>query len=387
MKTSEYMTRTIFNKAEYPTFNNSFRPLAIDFGYSAVKGISPDMVYCFPSFAKKIHGTLNFFGKAENSEIYYRDSQTNEIWAVGASAFAMTTSESSNDSVSTLFGRNRYFSEMFRVISRTGIGIGLMGFDGIMTQKPVIQTGLPPAYLKSDAALLKEALSGHHSFDLKIGGRNWTHYEYQLTEADIKIMPQPMGTLVSITTDHDGNPTANSQELFKSRLLILDPGFGTLDTYLIKNKMNVGHETFDYLGMKGVLQNTADVIFQRYGVELAVSAMQKNLETGTVTKLDRISMKSTPYPFADILEAESKKVCMRVIEKIKEIYNYLIDIDYLVITGGTGAAWSNYIREYFAGMDTLQIISGNVNDSLPYIFANTRGYYMYLTNTIKRISV
>ena len=45
--------------------------------------------------------------------------------------------------------------------------------------------------------------------------------------------------------------------------------------------------------------------------------------------------------------------------------------------GGTADAWKDMIREELKEMETLEIIDGNCNDNLPYIFANVRGYYLY----------
>jgi molybdopterin biosynthesis enzyme len=55
----------------------------------------------------------------------------------------------------------------------------------------------------------------------------------------------------------------------------------------------------------------------------------------------------------------------------------LYEYDYLIITGGTSAAWANRIRETLKDMETLKIINGNCNDNIPLIFANVRGYYLY----------
>jgi plasmid segregation protein ParM len=62
----------------------------------------------------------------------------------------------------------------------------------------------------------------------------------------------------------------------------------------------------------------------------------------------------------------------------------LFDHDYLVVTGGTGAAWNAYIKDYYKGLSNLTIIAGNQNDNIPYIFSNVRGYYMYLVSKLKR---
>lgn len=66
-------------------------------------------------------------------------------------------------------------------------------------------------------------------------------------------------------------------------------------------------------------------------------------------------------------------------------YSGLFAYDYLVLTGGTGAAWEPYIREYFKDMDRLSIVMGNENcPDTDVIFCNVRGYYMYLINSIRR---
>ena len=62
----------------------------------------------------------------------------------------------------------------------------------------------------------------------------------------------------------------------------------------------------------------------------------------------------------------------------------LNEIDYLVVTGGTGDAWEREIRNTFSGMDTLTILSGNQTDtSIPMILANARGYYMYRCSALE----
>ena len=77
---------------------------------------------------------------------------------------------------------------------------------------------------------------------------------------------------------------------------------------------------------------------------------------------------------------------MEAINTINGYYNYLQDEDFLVITGGTGAAWINIIREFYKEMSTLKIIDGSANDTVPAIFSNVRGYYMQQLNVLKKRS-
>ena len=61
------------------------------------------------------------------------------------------------------------------------------------------------------------------------------------------------------------------------------------------------------------------------------------------------------------------------------------EYDYLIITGGTSAAWRDMIRDYFSGMETLKIENGNKNGGMKAIFANVRGYYMYRYGMLKQM--
>ena len=385
MGTKEFRTRTVFSYRKNEGTEKIWG-VALDIGYSAVKGFSQNSVYCFPSYATKLTSSQLNLGKANADELQYRDEK-GDIWIVGAEAQEMMSANDSKDSMASLYGRNRYFSPMFKVIARVGMALGMTknNYGDPHGKTLVVQTGLPPAYLKSDTPLLKEALAGKHEFDIKIGNSNWQHFVFEIPEANIRVMAQPMGTLLSISTDINGRFINEANDYFKSNMIILDPGFGTLDVFCIRNKTIDSYETFDDLGMKRVLSETADKIFEKYGVEISVPAMQKYLETGKVKKFIRKERRTELINFDDILEECNKKVCAEALEKLDTIYDNMLEQDYLVITGGTGAAWKDMITDYYAGMDGLKIIYGNQNDTLEDIFSNVRGYYMYLLGKLKAL--
>ena len=83
--------------------------VAIDGGYSAVKGVSPNKVFRYPSFAKKAPQTLEIVGKVNATDLQYRDNITGEVWLVGASAETMLEQgdiEATTDD--SLYTRYRY---------------------------------------------------------------------------------------------------------------------------------------------------------------------------------------------------------------------------------------------------------------------------------------
>lgn len=385
INTQSFKTKTLFYQKKNESVGNTW-VVALDIGYSAVKVISNNANVCFPSYARKIDSPLLNLGDSNGTDIQYRDNSTGELWSVGAAAQEMISSDETRDSIAELYGRNRYFSDIFKVISEVGMGVGMLnnGYGSPNGKNLIVQTGLPPAYLKSDSSLLKESLAGEHNFSIKIGNKQWVNFEFTLPEENIGIMAQPMGTLFSIATDNTGKSIPEASKYFKSSMLIFDPGFGTLDVFNIRNRMIESTETFDNLGMKRVLSETCDAIMKKYGQEVSVPAMQKYLKTGEIKCRDRKTRSTKMVPFADLLEEANRKVCMEALAKIDNIYNGLYDHDYLVITGGTGSAWNEMIREYYKDMETLTIISGNQNDNLPCIFSNVRGYYLYVVGKLKR---
>ena len=384
VKTKDFSTRTNFIERKNASTADAWG-VALDIGYSAVKGMSPNMVFCFPSFARKIAGAMIAVGEPGPDDIQYKD-ENGDIWNVGSMAQSMISSNDSNDSIQSLYGRNRYFSPMFKVLALTGLGIGMTNneFGKVASKEIRVQTGLPPAYLRSDAVYLKEVLAGHHTFELRVGNAPWKQYDFTLEEDNIRVMAQPMGSFLSAfkTNTADWVPEINAHMAAKT--LVFDAGFGTVDTYAIHNRQIIASESYDNCGMKAVFMDLTEKVYQKYHTEIPVHALQGNLKDGYIKTFDRRAMKTTNVKFDDLLEKSNKKVCMDAIEQIKQRYNNLLDYDYLLVTGGTGAAWLDIITEHFAGMEGLKIITGNQNDTLSHIYSNVRGYYLHQVSQLKK---
>ena len=384
MDTKLYRTKTIFNEMnnQPASINSNVWPIGLDIGYSAVKTFSGNAAVCFPSYAAINTGTsqINVAGNEDQNRIKYAD-EDGEIWDVGASAQDnISVSDTSAGSLA-IYGRSRYYSPMFKVLARVGIAVGMRKnqFGDPTGKTLVLQTGLPPKYINSDQGMMMDVLKGRHRFSICIGSGSWENFDFTINSMP-NVIDQPQGTLFSISTNASMTLTTDARKYFSSRMLIVDPGFGTLDTFpMIRGSITRDNcETDSNLGMKQVFKETSDEIFDKFGFEVSVPAMQQFLETGMVLKREGRAYKKVP--FDDILEKHSRDICKRALERIIDIYNPLVEFDYMVVTGGTGAAWIDFILndEDFKNSETLQILSGNQGDpSLPYIFANARGYYIY----------
>lgn len=380
-KTSDFRTKTDFIARANGHIKGTWE-IAIDLGYSAVKVFSPNMIARFPSYAKRIDNDFAFAGVTPTDAIRYKNLDTGEMWLVGAIAQNIMASGDTSDSEAALYGRERYTNAMFKVIAETGLGLGMVSneFGSPEHDKIVIQTGLPEKYM-DDAEDLKEFLSGTHHFAIQIGNGPWQSFNLNISEEDVYIMSQPKGTLFSICTKSDGSFHPDAAKYLSSSIIVFDAGFGTLDIFPISSG-TVGHgETFSDLGMKRILQETQKEIKSVYNADIPVPTMQKHLETGKVRTIDKRKFKSREYSFGDILETANAKICDEAINRTAGALN-LLDYNYLIVTGGTGAAWYDHITEKFKDFDTLTIIKGNQNDELPFVYANVRGYYFYRFNKL-----
>lgn len=390
VNTIDYRTRSIMNEKQNVSVDG-YWPIAIDVGYSAVKCFSPNMICAFPSYAKNLGKNPKLYGEQDLHEILYRDGETGEIWRVGRSAQLMVDDRDTSDSQMELYGRERYFSPMFKVLIRTGLALSILNNSaGNYNAKQImVQTGLPPAYLEDDKGFLIDAIAGHHKFAIKTGRqRSYINLELDILAKNVDVMSQPEGTLMSIAMDDNAMTIPAAKKYFQSRIILCDVGHGTLDLFDIVNRTSHSKETFNEFGMREVLNLTSQKIKERTGVTIRSAAMQNALETGTIIVKKRNGMKlsSKAEAFDDLLEEASAHICQAAVEKIMNMYAGLFNYDYLILTGGTSAAWENYIKEYFQDVEGLTVVMGNENcPDLDMIFCNVRGYYMYLINTLKRL--
>ncbi len=388
MDTKNFRTKTEFIERKNLAAEGSWA-IGLDVGYSSVKVMSPNSVASFPSYARRVGQDFQFVGEQPESAILFKNNDSDDLWLVGEVAQNTMTSGDTSDSESLLYGRGRYYSVMFDVISKTGLALGMRTneFGFYNGEKIVVETGLPERYM-SDADELKDALAKEYNFSIKVGNHDWESFEFFIEPGDIYVISQPKGTLFSACIDKDGKFRSDAKEYLgkDASVLVFDPGFGTLDLFPILGGTVTGGETYSDLGMKRVLQDTCKKIKNDYGVTVDVPSMQKYLETGLVKSFNRKTFESKEFPFEKLLLEANKEVCQEALNRITSSMD-LSDFKKMIVTGGTGAAWLNIIRENFKAMNTMQIVSGNQNDNLSFIYNNARGYYMHLTkNLIKTAS-
>lgn len=373
MDTKKFRTRQEFCTKQNPKGKDYI--IGLDAGYSGMKVFYENGYFCFPSFTKKLEGDI--VGGTGEDDIMYRDLETGDIYMVGRTAQDMLSAEDTDDTESEMFARKRYGAKRFRILCNTAIALALRGKKD--NRENVVQTGLPSSYLRGDAGALEKALRAPAKFALRIGNECWKEYSLGLGKIFCD-MPQPAGALYSVLIRDDGKYIPEAKKYLRENILIMDIGFGTFDFYGIKNTVVVCKESLGNTGMRKVMQQTSEKIWKKTCEDVRVPAMQKLLGSGAVTVVDGETLQSEDVPISGMLAEANDQVFREAFQSAREVTNSFLDYKRIVVAGGTGAAWYGKIWDAFAGMKNIQVLPGNINDHLPFIYSNVRGYYLFRYN-------
>ncbi len=393
---SEFKTKTEIGNITMPRVlgNNQHKRrfiVALDGGYSSVKGLSENTYFCFPSYAKCVSG-IDIVGRLNPTDLILTDHKTGEMWMVGA--YAENTMDH-NDIQSTtdesLYTRYRYKSPIYHAIMTAGLGIALFRTNIEENVTICVQTGLPSGYVKRDAKDLREALAGDYDFTLRIGSES-KDFKFRLEPENIGIMEQPRGTLSNIVYDKDGHIIPGRVDILNANTIIMDDGFGTEDIFAIVSGSNIKDnrprvKTYTDTAMKAVFEAVIMDLNNEYDTEFKVFELQKFLKRGTIPVIDRDSdiIATKEVEFISKLEEYNRILCEKSVKRLLEDYDNLLDFNYLVVTGGTGASRIDQTREMLRGLSHLKVLLGNEADpSLSAIYSNARGYYMAMLLKVQK---
>lgn len=382
MDTASFKTKSEIIERKLPRVNgnNQYKGktiLALDGGYSGVKGASSERVFIFPSYAKKAPEDLEIIGKVRQDTILFRNNKTQEVWLVGQSAETMMDQvdlDSTTDA--SLYTRYRYDSDVFKVIMSTGLALGLWGTPE--DNEIVLQTGLPSRYKKGDEEPLKDVLAGDYDIAIRIGTGSWKDFKFTLDRKNIYVMEQPQGTLNSIIYSN-GELTDLGKDILLSNSIIFDVGFGTEDIFSVRGGIKNGTgKTYSDTAMRAVFDTVIQKIKETYPEsDLKVFELQNYLVDGVASYFDPRAFQMKYINFSDILEETNRNLCEKSILRLMQDFQNLKNYKYLIITGGTGESRYEQIKEKLSVIPTLTVLPGNMNTpDLSFSYSNVIGYYM-----------
>ena len=387
MNLSSYKTKSEVLQRKMPRIigNNQHKGktlIALDGGYSAVKGVSPERAFIFPSYAKKIDKELETVAAVKSFDIQFKNNKTGEIYLVGQSAMSLIDKDDLDGTTdASIYTRYRYNSEIYKAVMATGLAIGCIGAGD---NEIFLQTGLLAAYKDRDESKIKDALAGDYDISIKLGNHDWLNFVFTLPKDHIFVMEQPQGTLCGCAYGPEG-PTSQGIDILTSNAIILDIGFGTEDIFAIRAGYKNGHQTYSDTGMRSVFDETLRELKKNYPIETKVFELQNYLESGALQVFDPDTFQVEPVDFSNILVKKNEELCDKSIRRLMQDYDNLLDYKYLIVTGGTGECRFEQIKKMLSGIPNLTVLPGNMSyPDLPFSFSNVIGYYSFRHAKLKK---
>lgn len=375
MNTKNFRSKQEFREVALPKLDDRYI-IGMDLGYGQVKCATEKTLFIFPSYVKRLYEMVNI---DDPNDLLYRDGETGDVYIIGYEAQNMMTS-SDTDAYSDMFSRKRYNTKTFSILYHVAMGLALYNKTD---DRPIfIESGLPSSYVEGDQGPLMKAFTKPAEFYLKWGQRKWRKFTLNVERSMVNIISQPFGSLYSTLVGMDGKFVPNAREKLKKNILIIDAGFKTVDLHGTQSRAKSAacKESLDReTGMYQVLADTSKQIMEAYDEDIQVTAMQKNLEKGTIlhVSLGEDGYVSKEEDFSHMLEESNRKVCQQTLKQIMDSHDGLKDYETVIVTGGTGEAWFDIIKNYLKGLSHLEIVPANRNTKLPFSYSNAIGYYLY----------
>ena len=150
-------------------------------------------------------------------------------------------------------------------------------------------------------------------------------------------------------------------------------------------------QTFRNVGMMRVFELTVDKINKKYITSYSLDDLLKVLKQGYFLRNSSTEVDEYGIPKLEKLQFDNelKEACKEVFfMAMKEVVTHVPDLHdyrYIIVTGGTGDAWSKYLQEFQTKrLPNTKIIFANHNsDFLPLIYSNVRGYFLARTANLK----
>ncbi len=222
--------------------------------------------------------------------------------------------------------------------------------------------GLPIGHYRQYKESLGKMLRGTHKFSsVQADG---TTTDMQVTVEDVRVLPQPIGTVMDRLLSSAGVP--KSQRFASDKIGIIDVGFRTTD-YTISDKGRYS-ERGSLTTKNGISKAFAKIgtkLKEASNIDVEIYRLFEAVDSGS------IKIRGKSYDLKPITEKAFKQLATAIATDANTVWADDWDIDAIMITGGGGAVLAPYIEKQLEGV----VIP--IKQDLDYRLHNVRGYYKF----------
>jgi plasmid segregation protein ParM len=304
--------------------------IGVDLGYGFVKVTDGKKDKMFPSVVGQAR-PLRYVteGALEPNSIKNLD-----VIVDGQEYFVGDLANRQSDIVFFSLEENRMDEKISKVLMSTSLA--LMG-EGRNTSFNVA-TGLPVSFFTEAKESLTHLFKGSHNVILRKNQKNET--EQTISVNEVKVLPQPFGTLFDLILDYNG--TLVDENLAASKVGVIDIGFRTTDYIIVDNMENIDR----YSGSSNTALSTAytiisEMLRDEFKITKPIYQLDEIVRSGNI----RISGKT--YNLEAINKHAFSVVAEKLLTEINSLWLNKWELDMVFISGGGGVTIAEYLLPNF----------------------------------------
>ncbi len=243
----------------------------------------------------------------------------------------------------------------------------LLAALSMLVQEPMqscnLVAGLPVSHYTSLKEKFSRAARTTHFFKtLTMTGE--VEQDFIVTIDDLKIIPQPFGTLFHCLLDDSGG--VNDGELAGQNVGIIDVGYHTADFARADSLEFIDRKSISYpLGIFAAYAELSRAVNEEFGIETEPAGIEDVMGSGL------LKVGGSVYDVKVYRDQALKATAQQVISKAKTLWSDRWQMDKIILTGGGGALLAKHINS-----DVMEV---PVQEAVSPMMANVLGY-MKLAN-------
>lgn len=304
--------------------------IGIDLGYGFVKATDGKKDKMFPSVVGQAR-TLRYTTEEGSEQNIIKNLN---VSIDGQEFFVGELANRQSDVVLFSLEENRMDEKITKVLLVTSLALLAEG----KTTNFNVATGLPVGFFVDTKQTLAQRFKGRHSIILRRHQK--IEQEQLLIVNEVKVLPQPFGTLFDLILDYNG--TLVDENLAASKIGIIDIGFRTTDYIVVDNMENIDR----FSGSSNTALSTAYIIIsemlkEEFKITKPIYQLDEIVRSGNI----RISGKT--YNLDEIKKHAFSVVADKLVTEINSLWVNKWELDTVFISGGGGVAIAEYLKPYF----------------------------------------
>ena len=329
--------------------------IAIDPGFDSMKVVANGKPFKFPyNVVETDERKMNDYN-LQDSFLLHKDDQgvTSRVGQYARELVFQQKDKFANEAImEDFYTENRFTSGAFRIGLETAVAMAIQqenfphNYDGNI----YLMIALPHACRTRYAPSVVGSSAGKHHFYLRAGTSSEQEFSFRINEKNIFTISQTIASVLGETSDDHGN--IDKQKFFylsNGPTLILDGGYYTMGIVEMSKGGSVDDdktESDTLHAMRNINMAIADEVkshrpdIEHYMIEYLLSQAEgkiRYMDHGHVEVLDLNKIRKTAM----------KTVCQDLIRHLNQKYDSLLDVNYVLVTGGTGACFFPQLSAYY----------------------------------------